>query len=62
MITSPCIGVCEIDPKLQRCRGCWRTPEHLEKWIDYTESERVKIIDELEIQQWEAGFKSWSNM
>lgn len=55
MISSPCINICTLDPKLQRCTGCWRTTEHIEKWLFYTEDERLRIIEELEIAQAELG-------
>ena len=58
MISSPCIDICELDPKLQRCKGCWRTTEHLENWIRYSEQQRIEIIEELEIAQWETGYKN----
>jgi len=62
MISSPCIGVCEIDPKLQRCKGCWRTTEHIEKWSIYSELERIQIMEELEISDWEIGRKDWNTL
>lgn len=58
MISSPCIDICIMDPKLQRCKGCWRTAEHIENWIRYTEQQRIEIMEELEIQQWETGDKN----
>lgn len=50
MISSPCIGVCEIDPKLQRCKGCWRTTEMIENWMLYTEDARQDIMLDLEYE------------
>lgn len=59
MISSPCVDICRMDPKLQRCVGCWRTIEHLENWVRYTEQQRLEIMEELEIAQWETGHKTF---
>jgi len=50
-ISTPCINVCKIDPKLQRCSGCWRTTKHIEQWLSYTEAERFEIMEEIKIAQ-----------
>ena len=54
-ISTPCISVCQLHPKLQQCLGCWRTKQQIEEWLFYTEAERLEIIEELEITQAELG-------
>lgn len=42
---SPCVGICTyIDGK---CIGCYRTIEEIEKWVEYTDEERKKIMERL---------------
>ena len=41
MIESPCIGVCTlIDNK---CVGCFRTKEQINRWLYFSDNERKKI-------------------
>jgi len=54
-MSSPCIDICEINSSNNRCKGCWRTVEQIEQWIEYTEEEQLRIMKELEIAQWELG-------
>lgn len=43
---SPCVGICTyIDGK---CIGCHRTVEEIEKWVEYTDEERQKIMERLD--------------
>ena len=46
-IISPCIGVCSIDNETGYCKGCFRTLEEISNWINYTEEERLHIIEEI---------------
>jgi len=50
-IESPCIGVCSLNPETGQCHGCWRTPEEIEKWFDYTDKEKLAVLEELEKRQ-----------
>ncbi len=47
MIKSPCIGVCEIDPVNNFCKGCGRTIHQITNWTIYTEKEKRDIIANL---------------
>ena len=29
---SPCINVCQMDPRTGLCRGCWRTLDEIAGW------------------------------
>jgi len=50
-IESPCIGVCSLNPETGQCHGCCRTPEEIEKWFDYTDKEKLAVLEELEKRQ-----------
>jgi len=45
---SPCISVCQIDPKTGWCIGCHRTIDEIRDWIISTPDERHRILDALE--------------
>jgi len=38
--TSPCTGVCELDPASGFCRGCLRTLQEIAKWGGLSLAER----------------------
>jgi uncharacterized protein len=44
---SPCISVCQIDPKTGWCIGCHRTIDEIRDWIISPPDERQKILDAL---------------
>jgi predicted Fe-S protein YdhL (DUF1289 family) len=44
---SPCISVCQIDPKSGWCIGCHRTIDEIRDWIISPPEERQKILDAL---------------
>ncbi len=47
-VTSPCIGICMIDPKgTGWCLGCRRTVEEIGRWMMLDDTERQRIVDEL---------------
>ena len=47
-VTSPCIGICMIDPKGSGlCLGCKRTIEEIGRWAMLDDVERQKILDQL---------------
>jgi predicted Fe-S protein YdhL (DUF1289 family) len=46
--TSPCIGVCQLDPARQICRGCGRTIAEIAAWPNLPEDERRAILARLE--------------
>lgn len=45
-ISSPCIGVCTLDPR-NLCSGCLRTREEIARWTSMTESERRFIMERM---------------
>jgi uncharacterized protein len=48
MTASPCIGLCELDGKTQRCVGCGRTIDEIAAWSSLTDAERREIVARLE--------------
>ena len=48
MTISPCIGVCQLDGKTQRCVGCGRTIDEIASWSSLSEAERRDIMARLE--------------
>lgn len=44
-ISTPCTLECSLVEG--RCAGCGRTQAHLRNWLEYTEQERLKIMQEL---------------
>jgi uncharacterized protein len=49
--TSPCIGVCRLDPVTQVCAGCSRTIGEIVAWPDLPEAERRAIVARLRASQ-----------
>ncbi|MGD8782002.1 MAG: DUF1289 domain-containing protein [Ignavibacteria bacterium] len=46
-IKTPCINICEPDKEKNICKGCFRTPNEISKWIFYADEERERIINSL---------------
>ncbi|MGC2411141.1 MAG: DUF1289 domain-containing protein [Stellaceae bacterium] len=44
---SPCLGICLMDPKTRRCRGCLRTIEEIRDWYRATPAEQRAILKRL---------------
>ena len=43
-VPSPCIGLCQLDPKSGLCIGCLRTAEEIEAWGSASELLRRGIL------------------
>ena len=46
--TTPCIAVCQIDPKSGFCLGCYRTLKEIAQWGRFSEVERTALLPELD--------------
>ena len=46
-MSTPCIGVCNIDPKSGLCLGCGRTLPEVARWRRISEEERLSIMASL---------------
>ena len=44
---SPCINVCQMDPRRGLCLGCKRTLDEIARWGGMTEGERERVLAEL---------------
>lgn len=47
-IPSPCNNVCQLDPDSGYCRGCLRTIEEIAGWLDYSNEEKLAVLERLE--------------
>ncbi|MBT5107938.1 MAG: DUF1289 domain-containing protein [Rhodospirillaceae bacterium] len=54
-LQSPCLGVCVIDARSNRCHGCFRTPNEIQVWPRATDSQKRTILAELRQRRTEAG-------
>lgn len=48
---SPCINICQIDPKSRLCLGCYRTMDEIATWSRLTDQERDLIMAALPKRQ-----------
>lgn len=46
-IVSPCINICEIDPRNQLCRGCARTTDEIAGWSSGSDAWRAAVMRQL---------------
>ncbi len=46
-ISSPCVGVCEMDPESGLCRGCLRNGAEIAVWRDAQDAERQEILQRI---------------
>jgi predicted Fe-S protein YdhL (DUF1289 family) len=44
---SPCLGICLMDPRTRKCRGCLRTVEEIAAWYSATAAEKHAILGKL---------------
>jgi uncharacterized protein len=47
MTASPCIGICQIEPRSGLCLGCARSLQEIGRWRDASDEERKRIMAEL---------------
>lgn len=47
-IPSPCVNVCQMDPKTGLCLGCLRTIEEIGRWLDYSAAEKLAVLERLD--------------
>ncbi len=45
---TPCVKVCQMDPRRGLCLGCKRTLDEIARWGAMSDAEREKILNELE--------------
>ena len=44
---TPCVKVCQMEPRLGLCLGCKRTLDEIARWGGMSEQERERVIAEL---------------
>ena len=54
-VASPCTSVCIIDPITGLCGGCFRTLEEISGWIDFSATEKRKVIAALDARRSKFG-------
>jgi uncharacterized protein len=60
-ITSPCIGVCTLDPSNRTCIGCQRTADEIARWSAMSDAERIQIVLQLRIRRHTQGIGATSD-
>ena len=51
-IPSPCVNVCQMDPQTGFCRGCLRTIDEIAGWMDYSDAEKLEVLERLDERRW----------
>ena len=46
-LPSPCISICQIDPKTGNCLGCYRSRQEIARWPAMSTDEQAKLLQEL---------------
>jgi predicted Fe-S protein YdhL (DUF1289 family) len=54
-LETPCIAVCQIDPRTNLCLGCGRTLTEIARWSGMDSAERRAIMAQLAARMTEAG-------
>ena len=57
--TTPCVAVCQIDPKSGFCLGCYRTLKEIAQWGKFSEEQREALLPELD-QRREEDMQAWA--
>ena len=54
---SPCIAVCQMDPRNNLCFGCGRTLPEIARWPRMESAERLKVMVLLPERMEQAGLR-----
>lgn len=54
---TPCIAVCQIDPRTNLCLGCGRTLPEIARWSAMDSAERRAIMAQLATRMVAAGLE-----
>ena len=52
---TPCIAVCQIDPRTTLCLGCGRTLPEIARWGRMQSAERLQVMSTLGQRMQDAG-------
>ncbi len=53
-VSSPCVSICEVEAG--RCIGCGRSEVEIANWRDYSETDRLAIMDRLDAEAAAGGW------
>jgi predicted Fe-S protein YdhL (DUF1289 family) len=56
VITTPCTGICRINPATSLCEGCARTIGEITAWASMSEAQRLRVMEQLEQRKKEVLF------
>ena len=54
-LETPCIAVCQMDPRTNLCFGCGRTLAEIARWSGMDGVERAAVMAQLAARMAEAG-------
>ena len=57
-VPSPCILVCQLDPKSGFCLGCARSADEIREWMILSAAEKRAILERLPGRKAEAEWRS----
>lgn len=46
-VPSPCVGICDLDPADDVCRGCGRTIDEIAEWGAADDARRRAILERI---------------
>jgi predicted Fe-S protein YdhL (DUF1289 family) len=46
-VKSPCVNVCQMDPRRGLCLGCKRTLDEIARWGSMSDAEQERVLQEL---------------
>ena len=46
-LPSPCISICQIDPKTGNCLGCYRSRQEIASWSTMSTDEQAELLQAL---------------
>jgi len=44
-VPSPCVNVCQMDPRSGLCLGCRRTLREIADWLEMTAEEKLAVLE-----------------
>ena len=50
-VPSPCVKVCEFDPVIGLCRGCYRELDEIALWSQLATVQKRRILDRLDARR-----------
>ena len=50
-IQSPCINICRFNNQTGLCEGCKRTMDEIENWPFYSDSEKLLVLEKIDIRK-----------